>query len=278
MHVTSQSRTTGNSILPPPPPLSIKRNSRFDRIVLGIDPCRPITLLSLMELLRYKRMGLAKTKPPPPLLHRQPSILFREFNFPRFLEANNQDRRRKYLARVVITIDLIFFVRVTIKSNENEISSVFKIIHFPLYLVEIVFELLRIILYVEFEIIIWKNIFDEFDRSAILEYGRIAIEIHDMISNPIGPLYEEEFNPRREENKNSGRSWWASIPRKISRVSKSNWRGALGGRVFSPRKTCSSVPPPSVWKDVWSTFYFIIQPPLPSFCTMLRIFSKSTRV
>lgn len=91
-------------------------------------------------------------------------------------------------------------------------------------------------------------------------------------------LYEEEFNPRREENKNSGRSWWASIPRKISRVSKSNWRGALGGRVFSPRKTCSSVPPPSVWKDVWSTFYFIIQPPLPSFCTMLRIFSKSTRV
>lgn len=161
-----ETRTTGNSILLPPLPPSIKRNSRFDRIVLGIDPCRPTTLLSLMELLRYKRMGLAKTKLPPPLLHRQPSILFREFNFPRFLEANNQDRRRKYLARVVITIDLIFFVRVTIKNNENEISSVFKIIHFPLYLVEIVFELLFTS---SLKLLYGKNIFDEFDRSAILE-------------------------------------------------------------------------------------------------------------
>ena len=80
-----------------------------------------------MELLRYKRMGLAKTKLPPPLLHRQPSILFREFNFPRFLEANNQDRRRKYLARVVITIDLIFFVRVTIKNKRKNMRMKFQV-------------------------------------------------------------------------------------------------------------------------------------------------------
>lgn len=71
-NVSIEDRT--NSIPP------IKRNSRFDRIVLRIDPCRPTTLLSLMELLRYTRMGLAgaKTKLAPPsstsAFHLVPSV------------------------------------------------------------------------------------------------------------------------------------------------------------------------------------------------------------
>lgn len=131
-------------------------------------------------------------------------------------------------------------------------------------------------LLVEFEITHIQKYPRRICRSAILKYGRI----HNRNWNRriifivlfYRPLYEE-FNPRREKNKNSERSWWASIPRKISRVSKSNWRSTRWAGVLASKNLLLH----SSRGRTFGQPFILLQPLLPSFCTMLRIpiFSKS---
>lgn len=114
-------------------------------------------------------------------------------------------------------------------------------------------------LLVEFEITHIQKYPRRICRSAILKYGRIDNRNWNrriiFIVLFYRPLYEE-FNPRREKNKNSERSWWASIPRKISRVSKSNWRSTRWAGVLASKNLLLHSS-----RGRTSTFYFITASP-----------------